>query len=985
MEIKPLKEAITRSLPGPAWPLAERLLQGGQVAQIRQAKGETAFRVGDGRGRAFEVFLWDEEGAWECGCPAPGKACIHVAAALLHLEGKGNSISALTPAWWLERRGEGFLRVFLVGMRGEERVDAPSSMPLTGEDEALGRCLRDWKEGEVPPASQERFIRLLAATSSPVWCEGQRVAVRGEAVARVLHVQADSKGWFLSLATPPEVRWVAPGEPDIALLAGNGSGPGQLRPLGWGGLTELQRHQLRDGLHFDASEGGRLATEVLPSLLKRQIRAVGDLSSLPQVVHGDVQLRLEAKPRPPGMEATLRLVYGDPPVAQVVEGQIRPLGGSRTLPQRDLPAEKRLVDLAARTLGMRLGETRLLEGARAAFFLAQAEESLPGVLRGKEKLGAWRIHEGVLAVRLGGEGEGLGFEVEGRKVGLGVVLDAFHRGESLVPLLEGGWVRAPMDLLEKHIALLDALADASSEGKVPLHAQPLLATVGRALGLGVPPDLSPLAHTLSQEGAVPQVPLPVEWVSPLRSYQERGYHWLRLLGDHGLGGVLADDMGLGKTVQMLVALLAFRGEGPALVVCPTSVLFNWQAEARRFAPSLSQVVLHGGDREVRYREAARGDLCFTTYAVLRLDQERLRKMEFGTVVLDEAQAIKNSRSQTAVAARSLVAKRRFALSGTPVENRPAEIWSLMEFLNPGFLGSEETFNLRFGGSGGGSPSALQALKTRLRPFVLRRRKAEVAPELPPRTEWVLRAAMTPGQKEIYDTLLASRGRPLLGQVAAEGMNRHRLSVLALLTRLRQVCCHPALIPGGSESLGSGKVDLFLETLEEVREEGHRALVFSQFTGFLDLLEPLLRQREIDFLRLDGSTRNRREVVSRFQSAEGPPVFLISLKAGGAGLNLTAADHVFHMDPWWNPAVEDQATDRAHRIGQSKPVMAIKMVAEGTVEERILLLQEKKRGVAEAILGQGDPQQVDRLTEEDLAWLLEVGPVSPARASGSPGL
>jgi SNF2 family DNA or RNA helicase len=354
----------------------------------------------------------------------------------------------------------------------------------------------------------------------------------------------------------------------------------------------------------------------------------------------------------------------------------------------------------------------------------------------------------------------------------------------------------------------------------------------------------------------------------------------------------------------------------------------------------------------------------TTYAILRLDVELLAGQRWGTVILDEAQAIKNPESQVAAAAFRLRAERRVTLTGTPVENRLDELWSQFHFLNRGFLGGRGDFHERYAAPiASGEPGSAERLRERIRPFVLRRLKREVAPELPPRTEMVLRCVLGPDERSIYDTVRAAALDDVVRRLGAGG---NVLAALEALLRLRQAACHPALVPG-QQAQRSSKLDLLLESLENVVAEGHKALVFSQWTALLDLTEPHLHAGRIEFLRLDGSTRDRAAVVRGFQDENGPPVMLISLKAGGTGLNLTSADHIFLLDPWWNPAVEDQAADRAHRIGQERPVMVYRLVAEETVEERILALQQRKREIADAALGQAD--QAAGLTRDELLDLL----------------
>lgn len=456
----------------------------------------------------------------------------------------------------------------------------------------------------------------------------------------------------------------------------------------------------------------------------------------------------------------------------------------------------------------------------------------------------------------------------------------------------------------------------------------------------------------------------------LRPYQQAGARWLAELARRGLGGLLADEMGLGKTLQAL-ALLETQ-PGRSLVVCPSSLVWNWLSEAARFCPALPVAALEGPQRERTWAERAKFRVLVTSYALLRRDVDRLSSEEWSTVILDEAQHIKNPESQNAKAAGSLRAGSRFVLTGTPVENSLRDLWSLFAFLLPGYLGTRRDFQERYEApllAGGTTGPVWERLQRRLSAYVLRRRKTEILPELPPKIEQVLEVELGPRQRKLYDQLQEAARRQL-EEMKNASSGAARMKVLTALLRLRQCCCDARLlgapVPEG-ESATEGKLGAFLELLDEALDGGHRVLVFSQFTSMLDLLGSALTERRIDWLRLDGSTRDRAGVVARFQSRHGPPVFLISLKAGGVGLNLTAADTVIHFDPWWNPSVEAQATDRAHRMGQRRVVTSIKLIARDTVEARVLRLQESKRELLRSTL---DAETAwGALQEEDLAALL----------------
>jgi SNF2 family DNA or RNA helicase len=477
-----------------------------------------------------------------------------------------------------------------------------------------------------------------------------------------------------------------------------------------------------------------------------------------------------------------------------------------------------------------------------------------------------------------------------------------------------------------------------------------------ALDAPRPPQLQRLAPLFAGFERIPHATLPPGVNATLRAYQQQGVDWLSFLRDAELGALLADDMGLGKTVQTICVL-----RGRCLVVCPKSVVYNWVEEIARFRPALRTAIYHGHRRELD----PSADVTLTTYALLRLDATLLAQQEWDVVVLDEAQAIKNEGSQTARAAFELQGKFRVALSGTPVENRLEELWSAMHFVNPGLLGGASDFQERYANPiANGDPDAAKRLRAKIRPFLLRRTKREVVPELPPRTDQVLYVELDDVERSVYDAVRAATKQDVADRLAKGGSV---LAALEALLRLRQAACHAQLVPG-QRADRSSKLDRLLEALEEAASDGHKALVFSQWTSLLDLVEPHLRAAGVRFTRLDGSTKDRAAVVREFQDPAGPPVMIVSLKAGGTGLNLTAADHVFLLDPWWNPAVEDQAADRAHRIGQERPVMVYRMVARETVEERILALQQKKRAVADVALGEGD--QAGGITREDLLALLE---------------
>ena len=465
---------------------------------------------------------------------------------------------------------------------------------------------------------------------------------------------------------------------------------------------------------------------------------------------------------------------------------------------------------------------------------------------------------------------------------------------------------------------------------------------------------------------------PANLNASLRDYQTEGFRWMSRLAHWGIGGILADDMGLGKTIQTLAVLLTRKDTGPALIIAPTSLGFNWQRECERFTPSLRPVLFRESDRPDLQNQVGNGDLVICSYGLALREVELLKNIEWGTLVLDEAQNIKNTNSKTAAAVRSIPANWKIALTGTPMENHLGELWSIFHTVAPGVLGPWDQFRRRFAApiEKDRNPDRQAALSRVIAPFVLRRSKAEVLRDLPARTESNLLVDLTPAERSRYDKMRLAAVTEL-EQIGGEELSHdQRFKILQILTRLRQLACHVGLVDD-SWTESSSKLDLLLEQLQQLKERGSRPLIFSQFTSHLDLIRKACEKAGITFQYLDGQTTpsQRQERVEAFQRGEGD-AFLISLKAGGTGLNLTAADYVIHMDPWWNPAVEDQATDRAHRIGQTKPVMVYRIIARGTIEEQILQMHGEKRDLVDSVLTGADTAA--RLSTQDLADLIRKG-------------
>ncbi|WP_343732632.1 DEAD/DEAH box helicase [Duganella sp.] len=490
--------------------------------------------------------------------------------------------------------------------------------------------------------------------------------------------------------------------------------------------------------------------------------------------------------------------------------------------------------------------------------------------------------------------------------------------------------------------------------------------------------LRALGRKLAAFEQVQVVPSPAGLQASLRPYQAEGLAWMQFLREYGLAGILADDMGLGKTIQTLSHILTEKEAGrltaPALVVAPTSLMDNWQSEAARFTPGLRVLLLTGPDRQQRFGEIGQADLVLTTYALLPRDEDVLRQQQFHLLILDESQYIKNHRSKAAQTAGLIPARHCLCLTGTPMQNHLGELWSQFNFLMPGLLGDEKQFNADFRRpiekQGDGERNAF--LIRRIKPFLLRRTKDSVAKELPPKTEMVRMIDLAGGQRDLYETVRLAMDKKVRDEIARKGVARSQIVILDALLKLRQVCCDPRLLKSaGARKAGtaSAKLEVLMELVEELLSEGRKLLVFSQFTSMLALIETELQLRAVPYALLTGETVDRAAQVNAFQGGQ-VPVFLISLKAGGVGLNLTAADTVIHYDPWWNPAAENQATDRAWRIGQDKPVFVYRLIARGTLEEKIQELQRTKAGLADAVLAGGETEGL-QITPEELLGVLSA--------------
>ena len=741
-----------------------------------------------------------------------------------------------------------------------------------------------------------------------------------------------------------------------------------------------------------------------------------DLPPVPCLRLLTVELRVAYRVLDPALTiAVLRFDYGGSRVGPGDPGIVRQFqGGSLRRIRRDAKREKRFHEVLRKAGFRRLSESRPpvrgefehdyrfehegewvdfvfddIPTLRAAGWVVEYDENFA---YRPAQVGDWHA-------KVDDDGHGwfdlsLGIDIDGKRVDLLPIVVALLRsrpellrsavgaeGEpkrAAVRLEDGRLLPVPLERLKPMMSVLDELLDSGPTKKVRLPRTDALRlaalnATGQIRWQGGE-DLRALGERLARFGEIVPVPVPASLKATLRGYQAQGLAWLQFLRQYGFGGVLADDMGLGKTVQAIAHLLvekeAERLDLPALIVAPTSVVPNWRNEVARFAPSLRVHVSHGLKRKDALGQLAKNDLVITSYPLLARDRHALMAQPFHLVILDEAQQIKNAQTQAANVVRALKSRHRLCLTGTPLENHLGELWSLFHFLMPGFLGDATSFRRMYRTPIEKHDDAFRraSLERRVRPFLLRRTKETVASELPKKTEVVSSVELVGGQRELYETVRTAMDDRVRREIANRGLAQSQIVVLDALLKLRQVCCDPRLVKldAARDVRESAKFDALFDMLDSLLAEGRRVLLFSQFTEMLALIEAELGKRGMPSVKLTGDTRDRETPVRAFQDGK-VPLFLISLKAGGTGLNLTAADTVIHYDPWWNPAVERQATDRAHRIGQDKPVFVYKPIATGSVEEKIAEMQSRKAALAEAILG--DPGKASSpLTPDDIAAL-----------------
>ena len=895
------------------------------------------------------------------------------------------------------------------------RLDqVPRHLPLAlnKQDEALLFVLEDIAEGpalsrlEVAQQDFLNLIRLHAGKPLPN-PDGRPITINETLMTTLVHLDLDRENGELILFAHTELPFMKAGETPFYMVS---------RKTGWAlcadnlwplanVLPEPYHSIYREPVIVARKDVPRFLNHELPAFMQ-QTKVETDLSAdLFTIEPGLPKMKLVVRGSPASMAATLCARYGE------VE----------LLVNKPDPREHFAIpdpnDLMRYSVRNPAREQRALEQLAAAGFTGERGDALTSIVGNRLVLNflgshlpalrrrGWSVElEGRVAPffedlpfatpvvhiddKKGGEWFDIGFDFEtqeGASLSQADIQLALRKGDSFFEVGDKTYL---IDA-ESVNAMQNVFADcASSDSDVPGHFRlkniyaPFVKSALESLdGIDVEdtPSWRVRAGQCNRTVEIEPVQLGEPLAGILRPYQKFGVSWLRFMECSGFCGLLADEMGLGKTLQTLAWLQLQRQHPdargkPALIVCPTSLVENWSEEAAKFVPGMKVLNLTGAERQDRWQQLDKTDIAVTSYAILRRDVDKFAAYEFSAAILDEAQHIKNRSTQNSLAAKQIKAFQRVVLTGTPIENGVSDLWSIMDFLMPGYLGSHRDFKYHYEdpiAEGAVDGEVAQAkLRKKLHPFFLRRLKSEVAKDLPPKIQKISTCNLTGDQQAVYKEILDTSRKKITDMVAKQGFNKCRVEILTILMRLRQICCHLDLLklPNLAAKNPSAKMDLFFELLEEALDGGHRILVFSQFVGMLTILRKELERAKIAYCYLDGSTQERMKVVHQFNSQRDIPIFLISLKAGGTGLNLTGADMVIHFDPWWNPAVEDQATDRAYRIGQKKTVYSIKLITRGTVEEKVLAMQRKKQAIINATLA-SDEGVMQSFSWDDIQELL----------------
>ena len=972
---------IRESCTSETWSNAVQLVRSAQFA-ARENQGVITINVLTGDPVQPVVTLHPADFDWQCTCSSKEDPCQHVAACVIAIRRATERGEKLPQAsnenakvvYRFEEINDGLHLFRMLSVKGSEepllstltaittgRIKGPPIILSPGDleiDRIVGL------EPLLPLKQAGEILALLSQLNEVITLGTIKVTCSTQPIGLLITVIDDGPGISASASQNRKITKIF--KNGFALCGTS------VHALSVPTTTPEIQTIIKSGRFYGRQDFAYFSGTVLPEIRdKFDVRITS--KQLPDFTWTSAKLEIHIEDKyPNGVNVTPSIVYGDPVIMRITDGRVH--NYDNQVSNRDAAAELRLKDELYRQTGLELGPPVFLPTEAALNFVVKM-----GRFRGDvtgDGYSRWSIMGDLEFDPANFESSSsFGFTIKNQSgrsdskkdsgAALASVLKAWKKGESYVRLEHGGFGKIPVKWLESNHEQLSWI----STNKDAIKSN----TLGKAAGInfcqviehlgGTPPtSLAKMKNNFAEllDSAKNKTPSTAhkKLNATLRPYQIEGINWLQMLKESGQGGILADDMGLGKTIQTIAVL----GK-PSLVIAPTSVIRNWEREIKKFRADLKVNVYHGNSRSVD----TDADVTITSYNLLRIDAQNF-KQQWDTVVADEAQMIKNPESQIFAAVCSLDAKTRYALTGTPIENRLTDLWSQMSFVNPGLLGDRKYFTEQFA-----NPiqqqkiEILNLLKLRLRPYFLRRLKTEVATDLPPRTSIMKSIEMSVEEQKLYDSVLNSARKEVSDSLNEDSKPKNVLHILELLLRLRQACCHPDLLPGISGKTSS-KVTELIESLDVLTSEGHQVLVFSQWTSLLDLIAIELNKNSMNSLRIDGSTVDRQGVVDKFQSGKAAKILLMSLKAGGTGLNLTAADHVIIMDPWWNPATEDQAAGRVWRIGQDKPVVVHKYVAANTIEESIVKLQESKQHLSDMVTG-GD--FANALTINDVMELLAL--------------
>lgn len=926
------------------------------------------------------IKLWFKDEDWNCDCSSKEDPCLHIATSTIMLRNdkslitqhQSNNLKLKAKISYDFFRSDGCLVLKRAIVSGKKNISITSTLASlatgriigpkvipTRNDYAIESLIESHSGSHLAKRNQISNLFGYLSKAHQVRLDGKKVQISTKQTGFKVCIKDEAGGVLVYGKQDSAIKEVY--RNGIALCDKT------LHPINTVKLNKSLLKLLAEGKYFGQKELPYVVSELIPDLsLKFPIEVLS--KKIPTAIRTKPRVEFFLKRDHHKLEVLAKIVYGDPIIAKIENGQLALT--NKGIPARNLEEEANLQVRFHSHFGFHLGENLLYQSEEAISFVSKLKTWKSILKKGSntERISHYfSVYRGLKnRIKIDHKNEKTTLDVsftlktetdEGTKTHTAKtedILKAWQNGAQLVPLIDGGWAEIPQEWLDKHAKKLIEILNSCSDAKtVPKFLNHTLVDFAQNLDelVEIPNAIKKISASLVSLKQ-PKVNLPIDLKASLRPYQKDGFYWLTFLKRHSFGALLADDMGLGKTLQSICIL-----KGKCLIIAPTSVLYNWEQEIKRFRSKLKINIFHGISRSLSKDP---NTITLTTYSIARLDHNILTSITWDTIILDEAQNIKNPESKIAQAIFNLNSHFKLALTGTPIENHLDDVWSLFYFLNKGLLGTRKDFYKNYVKPCCEKNDSNLQLKKKLRPFVLRRLKSEVAKDLPPRTNVILYNELDEEESLVYKSIEASTKKDILEKLNLK--NTNIMKILEALLRLRQASCHIGMLPG-QEKLSSSKVNLLLLSLEKCLDGGHKALIFSQWTRFLDLIGKEMNKRSMKYLRIDGTTQKRQQIVKSFQTSDEYPFLLLSLKAAGIGLNLTAADHVFIMDPWWNPAVEEQAADRSYRIGQKKPVIVHKLVTKGSVEENILKLQAKKKSLANAIIG--DSNKSYKLTREDM--------------------